>query len=67
LVTEVEVREGGGILCCLSTGLGFGTRQHYTHYDEALYEALRPVMFTSIVDAVDKGTVMGPAVLLLLP
>jgi DNA polymerase I-like protein with 3'-5' exonuclease and polymerase domains len=39
-------------LCRLATGGGFGTRQLYTDEEEALFDAVRPVLLTSITDVV---------------
>src|SRR5438067_13817378 len=37
-------------LCRLATGGGFATRELYSDFDEALFDALRPSILTGIAD-----------------
>lgn len=45
-------------LCRLSTGGGFATRELYTDFDEALFDAMRPVALTGIADYVAKDDLL---------
>jgi hypothetical protein len=54
-------------LCRLSTGAGQGKRQLYYDLDEILLEARRPVLLTSIEDAVLRGDLLDRGVRLTLP
>ena len=45
-------------LCRLSTGGGFATRELYTNFDEALFDAMRPVILTGITDYVVKDDLL---------
>lgn len=54
-------------LCRLSTGGGFGTRQLFTDEDEMLFDALRPVMFTGIVELADRSDLLDRAIVLNQP
>ncbi|MCM3903670.1 MAG: bifunctional DNA primase/polymerase [Pyrinomonadaceae bacterium] len=54
-------------LCRLSTGGGFGTRQLFTDEDEILFDALRPVMFTGIVELANRSDLLDRAIVLNQP
>ena len=45
-------------LCRLATGGGFATRELYTDFDEALFDAMRPVVLTGITDYVVKDDLL---------
>jgi hypothetical protein len=45
-------------LCRLATGGGFATRELYTDFDEALFDAMRPVILTGITDYVVKDDLL---------
>jgi hypothetical protein len=45
-------------LCRLATGGGFATRELYTNFDEALFEATRPVVLTGITDYVVRDDLL---------
>lgn len=49
-------------LCCLATGGGFATRELYSNDEEAIFDARRPVLLTSIEDVVRRGDLLDRAV-----
>lgn len=49
-------------LCRLATGGGFATRELYSDFDEALFDASRPVMLTGITDYVERDDLNDRAV-----
>jgi hypothetical protein len=49
-------------LCRLATGGGFATREMYSDFDEALFDASRPVMLTGITDYVERDDLNDRAV-----
>jgi hypothetical protein len=49
-------------ICCLATGGGFATRELYTNDEEAIFDARRPVLLTSIEDVVRRGDLADRAV-----
>ena len=54
------------MLCRLSTGGGFGTRQLYTDEDEMLFDAMRPVVLTCIDNVIIRGDLTDRAIFLTL-
>src|SRR5690606_26352925 len=44
--------------CRLSTGGGWSTRELYSDFDEALFEARRPVLLNGITDVVTEGDLL---------
>jgi hypothetical protein len=53
-------------LCRLATGGGFGTRELYTDNEEALFDAMRPIILNGIEDFVTRGDLADRAVVLTL-
>jgi hypothetical protein len=53
-------------LCRLSTGGGFATRELYTDAEEVLFEAMRPVLLTSIEEVVTAGDLLDRALFIRL-
>jgi hypothetical protein len=49
-------------LCRLAAGGGFATRALYTNADEALFDAMRPVVLTGIEDFVARGDLADRAI-----
>jgi hypothetical protein len=54
------------MLCRLSTGGGFGTRQLYTDEDEMLFDAMRPVVLTCVDNVIIRGDLTDRAIFLTL-
>jgi hypothetical protein len=54
-------------LCRLSTGGGFGTRQLYTDEDEIIFDAMRPIIVTSIEEIGTRSDLMERSLILDLP
>jgi len=54
------------MLCRLSTGGGFGTRQLYTDDEEMLFDAMRPVALTAIDNVVVRGDLTDRSLFLTL-
>lgn len=54
-------------LCRLSTGGGFSTRQLYSDGEEIIFDAMRPVILSSIEDVVNRGDLLDRAIVLSLP
>ena len=53
--------------CRLATGGGFSTRQLYTDDDEALFDAMRPILFTGITDVAIEGDLSDRTIGVMLP
>src|SRR5262249_42663594 len=53
-------------LCRLATGGGFGTRELYANEDEVLFDAVRPVLLTSIADVVSAPDLLDRTIFLRL-
>jgi hypothetical protein len=51
-------------LCCISTGVGFSTRELYTDDEEKLFSYKRPVMLTSIEDIISRGDLLDRSLIL---
>src|SRR5215210_4027649 len=49
-------------LCRLATGGGFATRELYSDFDEALFDALRPSILTGIADYIVKDDLLDRTV-----
>jgi hypothetical protein len=54
------------MLCRLSTGGGFGTRQLYTDEDEMLFDAMRPVVLTCVDNVIIRGDLSDRTIFLTL-
>ncbi len=54
-------------LCRLSTGGGFATRELYTDQDEIIFDAMRPVMLTSIEDVATRSDLLDRCLIVWLP
>ncbi len=54
-------------LCRLSTGGGFATRELYTDSEEAILEAVRPVILTGIAGIATRADLLDRAIVLRLP
>jgi len=54
-------------LCRLSTGGGFGGRQLYTNDEEAIFDAIRPIIVTAIDDVIIRGDLADRALTIALP
>lgn len=54
-------------LCRLSTGGGFATRELYTDLDEIIFDAMRPVMLTSIEDIATRSDLLDRCLIVWLP
>jgi hypothetical protein len=54
-------------LCCLSTGGGFATRELHSDNEEALFEAMRPIMLNGIEELVTRGDLLERSLVLHLP
>jgi len=54
------------MLCRLSTGGGFGTRQLYTDDEEMLFDAMRPVALTAVDNVVIRGDLTDRSLFLTL-
>lgn len=53
--------------CRLATGGGFSTRELYSNDDETIFDAQRPVLFTSIADIAVEGDLIDRGIRLILP
>src|ERR1700685_3200463 len=53
-------------LCRLSTGGGFATRSLYTDGEEALFDAMRPIILNGIADVATRGDLLDRAIPLTL-
>ena len=54
-------------LCRLSTGGGFATRTLYENDEETIFDAMRPIVITSIEEVGTRGDLLDRSVLLSLP
>lgn len=54
-------------LCRLATGGGLGGRQLYTDFDEAVFDAKRPMLINGIPDLATRGDLADRAIVLTLP
>ncbi len=54
-------------LCRLATGGGFATRSLYTDDDEAIFDAMRPVILNGITDFINRPDLLERAILLRHP
>lgn len=54
-------------LCCLSTGGGFATRELHSDDEEALFDAMRPVMMNGIEELVTRGDLLERSIIVHLP
>jgi hypothetical protein len=54
-------------LCRMSTGAGFGTRAHYTNYNEAIFESIRPIILNGISYFVSRTDLAERALIVHLP
>jgi len=54
-------------LCCLSTGGGFATRELHSDDEEALFDAMRPVMLNGIEELVTRGDLLERSLIVHLP
>lgn len=59
--------ETSDALCRLATGDGFDTRQLHSDRDLAVFEAARPMLMTSIVDAARRPDLLDRALMIDLP
>jgi hypothetical protein len=55
------------LLCRLSTGGGFGTRQLYSDNEEKLFEAQRPIILNGIEELTTRGDLLDRAIVECLP
>jgi DNA polymerase-1 len=49
-------------LCCLATGGGWSTREYFTDSDEVIFEAMKPIILTSITDVVTASDLIDRTV-----
>lgn len=54
-------------LCRLATGGGFATRELYANDEEVLFDAMRPVILTSIEELATRSDLLDRAVIVYLP
>jgi hypothetical protein len=54
-------------LCRLSTGGGFATRELYTDHDEIIFDAMRPVLLTSIEEVASRSDLLDRCLIVWLP
>lgn len=54
-------------LCRLSTGGGFAARELYSDADEVLFDAMRPVIITSIEEIATRGDLLDRSLIVYLP
>ncbi|HMI88548.1 MAG TPA: bifunctional DNA primase/polymerase [Polyangiaceae bacterium] len=54
-------------LCRLSTGAGFSIRQLYTDAEEVLFQAIRPILLTSIDGLATRGDLADRSIVITLP
>lgn len=53
--------------CRLATGDGFSTRSLYSDRDLVTFQAARPIIFTSVIDAISRPDLLDRALLVTLP
>lgn len=54
-------------ICCLATGSGFSVKANYTDRDLTIFDAARPIVLTSITDAVTRSDLLDRSLLVTLP
>jgi hypothetical protein len=54
-------------LCRLSTGGGFAARELYTDQDDIIFDAMRPVMLTSIEEVATRSDLLDRCLIVWLP
>jgi hypothetical protein len=54
-------------LCCVTTGSGFATRELHSDDEEALFDAMRPVMMNGIEELVTRGDLLDRSIIVPLP
>ena len=54
-------------LCRIATGGGYATRQLHTDDDEILFDAVRPILLTSVSDVIARSDLADRAILIELP
>jgi hypothetical protein len=54
-------------LCRLATGGGYATRELYSNDEETIFDAMRPVILTSIEDLATRGDLLERGIILRLP
>ena len=54
-------------LCRLSTGGGFATRALYTDQDEVIFDAVRPILLTSIEEVATRSDLLDRCLIVWLP
>jgi hypothetical protein len=54
-------------LCRLATGGGFATRELYANDEDVLFDAMRPVLITSIEELATRGDLLHRALIIYLP
>jgi energy-coupling factor transporter ATP-binding protein EcfA2 len=59
--------ENSDALCRLATGDGFDTRQLHSDRDLAVFDAARPMLMTSIIDAATRPDLLDRALIIDLP
>lgn len=55
------------VLCCVSTGLGFATRSLYTDGEEALFQAMRPIVVNGIEEVATRADFLDRVMIVHLP
>jgi hypothetical protein len=55
------------VLCRIATGGGYATRQLHTDDDEILFDAVRPILLTSVSDVIARSDLADRAILIELP
>lgn len=54
-------------LCRLSTGGGYATRELYSNADEVIFDAVRPIILTSIVELAERSDLLDRCLPVTLP
>ncbi len=54
-------------LCRLSTGGGFATRELYSDFDEAIFDATRPIILNGIADLTGRQDLVDRSIIITLP
>jgi hypothetical protein len=54
-------------LSAIATGAGFGTRRFYSNYEEALFEAQRPIIINGIEELGSRGDLLDRIIPITLP
>jgi hypothetical protein len=55
------------VLCRISTGAGFATRQLYSNFDETMFQMTRPIIMNGIDDLATRSDLADRAIVLTLP